>query len=1110
MWDALSEIDAAEVLKNGAPPMLAHVPIKSRKQLAGLFAAAGQRLADTPSDMGAHNCMELMAYMLLAKPRITERRKGKRDHDVVNARFRRLVSGDVGSLLTYAVTRIAQQRFGRKAAARGLAQMAEVNRAAAQREHAVLKANRHAGVGEVSKALGTLDQAPRPSDASVLRKMTALYSQPAGRPVTDAVKTFVHDGDVFGEDATEEDAEELALCVRDCLLGSKRSAAGPNGLTADHLCDLVLDFPEANAALMTQLRLAANGRLPEPVLRCLRLSRLCGIAKAPPPDAPAQPATATGVRGIAIPQILRRLAGKVLFRRNLDAIAKAVGPTQLYLAQDGIATGYHAALLKLQSTRGSRCICLLDVADAFPSVERADGLEAMLAAVPALLPYARSIYAGDTPGELVFTDVDGVTTTWQSKQGYDQGDPLAGACFGMAFRAPLDDVGAAFPDVLSQAFADDMPLVGDTAQVALAFHHLLRPTGPLTKANLRINAAKTVVWSPTELSAEERAAFPPGVKFVSPHEGVILWGAPLGTDEFILRHLAMEGAARAAPTAREAALSELLVQNILICSRMGVNARFDNFMRLIPPRLLRAAASTWDAGMLAHVERVIGTRLTPDAAVQATLPLRDGGLGFASKVAVMDAAFLSAWLTSRNNITAKFPQLKAELDRVGSAAVAPPGGGMALPPLAPDTLSADEATSAMAPGSASPGSLARDLRAAWDHVVTNDANKQLLDRLLNGLGLAPPALRGTAVDNEDELPSADTGSSSGGRGLQRELSVNIHAQTLKTLFEGAAPRYQALLLASKGPGASSFLTALRGTCADLQMPDAHMRIACQFRLGLDIQVLVDARLAGAQCPQLKCSRFDGVSRTYVAVPREQCRGICDSKGDHVLACKTGSQGRIGRHDCLVYKLRRIFQEHGATVTTCKAALEEHMRRYDVPGVASVKHYTPDGRAVWADGSHDTVWDNAITGFNQAANASSVPGASVRNIEQAKFNLYESALNAQPPVIDSIVPFGQDSAGQVGPQALKLLKALAKRRAAQLTAGQERQSEDAKRSVQYMLQSIGVGLMRYQADMLLRAARSSDQARSRGPEPGWSSHAWGQGWFDGSWAATFSATPANFC
>jgi hypothetical protein len=1096
MWAALAQVDAVEVLKGGVPSTLTHIPIKSRAQLAGLYAVAGQRMGDAPGDLAAHNCVALMAHLLLAKPRPTERRRGRRDHDVVNARFKRLISGDVDGLLAYASLRVAEQRYGREMAALGLAQMAEHNRKAALREHAVAKADRLAGVGEISKALGTLEQEPRPSDESVIAKMGDLYSRPAGRDASDAVKTYVHGTDVFGDNMPDEEKEELALCVRDSLLGSKRSAPGPDGVTAEHLCDLVLDYPEANEALMTHVRLVANGYLPEPALRCLRLSRLCGIAKPLAPD--AAPEAVPGIRGIAIPQIMRRLVGKVLFRHNLDEITTAVGPTQLYLAQDGIATGYNAALLKLQSTIGSRCICLLDIADAFPSVERADGLEKMLATVPSMIPFVRSIYAGAAPGELIFTDSKGVTTTWTSTQGCDQGDPVAGAFFGMAFRAPLEDVGAAFPDVLSQAFADDMPLVGSTALVSSAVHHILRPGGPLAKANLRINTAKTVVWSPSALSEAEKAAFPPGVKFVSPDDGVVLWGAPLGTDAFILRHLAKEGAKRLAPAQRGAALSDLLVQNVLMCSRMGVNARFDNFLRLIPPRLLRQSAIAWDVGMKDHIERVLGARLSAEAAVQLTLPVRDGGLGYASKIAVMEAAYLAAWLSSRENINAKFPQLHAELARVGTAAASPPNaGGLVAPPDARDA--------GVPSGSASPGSLERDLQSVWAHVVgTNDANKALLADMLKGLGLAP-----AAASPGDAEESA--GSGRGGPGLQRRLSKNIHLQTLATLTAGACPRYKALLLSSKGPGASGFLTALRGVCEDLQMPDAHMRVACQFRLGLTLSILADADLVGGQCPKLECSRAtaDG-GREYVAVPSTRCTGVCDGKGDHVLGCKRGARGRIGRHDSLVYVLRRIFKEHGATVTTSKSELAEFMRRFDVPGQPPSTHYTPDGRAVWADGTRETVWDNAIVGFNAAANASSEPGASVRHTEQVKVTKYASALRAQPPVIDAVVPFVQDSAGQVGPAALKLLKALAKRRASHVSAGHARQEEDAKRSVQYMLQALGVALMRYQADVLLRAVRCGQEARTRGPQYGWSRHAWGQGWFDGSWAATFSATPANYC
>ena len=285
-----------------------------------------------------------------------------------------------------------------------------------------------------------------------------------------------------------------------------------------------------------------------------------------------------------------------------------------------------------------------------------------------------------------------------------------------------------------------------------------------------------------------------------------------------------------------------------------------------------------------------------------------------------------------------------------------------------------------------------------------------------------------------------------------------------------------------------------------------MKVACQFRLGLPIRVLADADLIGESCPHQQCTRVgpDGV-RYYVDVPFESCASIVDQFGDHTIGCKTGRQGRIGRHDTLVYALRRLIENGGAHVTTGKALLKRHMQRFD----AEAKHYTPDGVATFCDGSPDIVWDNAVTGFEQGVASDTDAGAAVRNIEQDKYYKYQSALRAQPPVIPAIHPVVQDSAGRMGPAAIKLFKALATRRAEAPdrpeVGGARLLDQDAAMYLAYMLQIMGVTLMRCQSDVLLRAARLG-RARALGASP--ADRGWVPGGpvhFDGTWAATFGAT-----
>jgi hypothetical protein len=216
------------------------------------------------------------------------------------------------------------------------------------------------------------------------------------------------------------------------------------------------------------------------------------------------------------------------------------------------------------------------------------------------------------------------------------------------------------------------------------------------------------------------------------------------------------------------------------------------------------------------------------------LPPREGGLGFLPKAPLTSIAYLSAWLSCRDAIWDKFPQLRSELTRVGSAAAGPPSA-----PGRPSVTHRLAAAADRDRGSATAGVLEADLRAAWAMVSADNTNASTLADTLDGRGLA------------NYTPPTDPYALPEGRGLQRKLSDAVHKAISTGLHARASPRYKALLLSTKGPGASAFLTALPGICADTHLSDEHMRIACQFRLGLPIRVLTDAAVAGQLCPHLQ-------------------------------------------------------------------------------------------------------------------------------------------------------------------------------------------------------------------------------------------------------------------
>jgi hypothetical protein len=461
----------------------------------------------------------------------------------------------------------------------------------------------------------------------------------------------------------------------------------------------------------------------------------------------------------------------------------------------------------------------------------------------------------------------------------------------------------------------------------------------------------------------------------------------------------------------------------------------------------------------------------------------------------MHVAFLSGWLACRSLIFERFPSLRDALRDTSALAAAP---------LAPQTMVAPEEFRS----SASPGALASDLRDAFSNVVTNVANRKLLVGLLGARGLGEFV---RADSNPDDFAS-----------LQKKLSTNVHAATKEALLQQTDRRGRALILSSSGTGASAWLTAQRGSGKESEMPDQHMRVAIARRLGLDLHQLLDAGLVGRLCPLLQCSKINAEGQRVYVDPADRCEactGICDAKGDHLLGCKFGHHGRIGRHNAIVNVLAQIYRAsfaHRVHVITDQSILKQHMRRFDRLGEPPSKHHIPDWRVIWHTLGHDdNVGDAVVTGFNQVPTSGSVTGASALKIQQDKYKQYTSAVLSRPaPVTKSqLVAFAMDTAGYLAPHGNAMLKELGERKAAVTSAGvadsslsRKSQAQRAAIYRQHMMQAVSVTLMRSQMHVILQAAYNGHQ---RNETPCAAVPTWARPqFFDASWSTAYSAT--QFC
>ena len=446
----------------------------------------------------------------------------------------------------------------------------------------------------------------------------------------------------------------------------KGSGAAVGGGRFEHW-RVVLAKPSALSALHEVLLLVASGDLPESAVAALALSKLTPLKKP----------GGGGVRPIAAPAVLRRLAGKALVNPRTKELAEAMGGHQFAI---GTAAG---AELLAHTTRAcceadpELVLTALDAKNAYCSANRADCLNELEALAPDLAAFARLF--SQRRSRYFFWDATGTVHRLTATDGVDQGDPLAPLLFACGLKPRLRRLEEALVEkaraqglaphrVRVFAYLDDVAVLTPPELAAEVWPTALRILGEL---GLDPNEAKTQVWSAA-------APCPPGLEEQWCPRGVTLVGVALsselpesglpdhsdgrrvdlGTSDYATQRCA-EVAARGAALAHR--LAELpthasphlpAVQAAGLLLRLCGSGKLTHALRTTPPSCSREAARRFDEATLESYEALASLDpLTDQQKAQCRLPPRLGGRGLRSQEQAAPAAWLGSWAQNLAAVT---------------------------------------------------------------------------------------------------------------------------------------------------------------------------------------------------------------------------------------------------------------------------------------------------------------------------------------------------------------------------------------------------------------------------------------------------------------------------
>jgi hypothetical protein len=200
------------------------------------------------------------------------------------------------------------------------------------------------------------------------------------------------------------------------------------------------------------------------------------------------------------------------------------------------------------------------------------------------------------------------------KTGCPQGSPLSTLWFNLTQAGPVSRVCEAYPAVTILSFHDDHFVIGEPEEALKAFDLLVEE---LQQINLQVCASKSQVYSAGVATLDQQRMLPfrqRGFEVVPPSRGIIVAGAPVGSNHFLSQfHMELVDKVKAQIDSVTicrvpAVLSGCRLQTTYFLIRKCVMTQLNYYLRVCPPESNIGAARDLDHMVLDRMVAILGVR----------------------------------------------------------------------------------------------------------------------------------------------------------------------------------------------------------------------------------------------------------------------------------------------------------------------------------------------------------------------------------------------------------------------------------------------------------------------------------------------------------------------